>query len=137
MPGPALYGPTGPFTRRMLATILAGQSLVVFFGALVARAVADAAGDEGLATTYFWVGTGVAALAVVAAGVQRRPWGVTVGWVVLVLTALSAFVVPMMLVAALIFGALWVTSLVQGPRIEAEQERRRREAEEQGTPEEG
>jgi len=49
----------------------------------------------------------------------RRPWGITLGWVLQLATLLSAFVVPMMLVVGLIFGALWVTALVQGVKMDA------------------
>jgi hypothetical protein len=44
MRGIVLHGTTGKFTWRMLATVLAGQSLCLFFGALVARAVLRGAG---------------------------------------------------------------------------------------------
>ena len=60
----------------------------------------------------------------VAAGLMRRPWGVTLGWVVQALTLLSALVVPMMLVVGLFFLALWVTCLVKGAQIDAEMARR-------------
>jgi hypothetical protein len=36
------------------------------------------------------------------------------GWVLQVATFASAFVVPLMLLAGLLFGALWLTALVQG-----------------------
>jgi hypothetical protein len=55
---------------------------------------------------------------------MRRPWGVTVGWVVQALTLLSALVVPMMLVVGLFFLALWVTCLVKGAQVDAEMARR-------------
>ena len=117
--GLVFYGATGKFTWRMLATVLAGQSIVVFFGALVARAVAAAGPDVERSGTYLAVGTGLAVLCVVAAGSLRRPWGVTLGWIVQAATLASAVIVPMMLVAGLVFLALWVASLVQGGRVDA------------------
>jgi hypothetical protein len=121
MAGLVFYGTTGKFTWRMLATVLAGQSIVIFFGALVARAVAATGADADRATTYLVLGTGLAALAIVAAGTLRRPWGVTLGWFVQVATLLSAFVVPLMVVGGVIFLALWIVCLVKGGRIDAEQ----------------
>jgi hypothetical protein len=112
------YGATGKFTWRMGATVLAAQSIIVFFGALVARAIGAAGGDRG-ATAYLLVGTGLAVLCLVAAGLMRRPFGVTLGWLLQLVTFLCAFVVPMMVVVGLIFTALWVTCLWQGQRIDA------------------
>ncbi|HET7397897.1 MAG TPA: DUF4233 domain-containing protein [Intrasporangium sp.] len=125
MSGLTLHGTTGRFTWRMLATVLAGQSVIVFFGALVGRAVAATGPDGGRSTAYLLVGTGIALLCLVAAGLLRGPWGVTLGWLVQALTLLSALVVPMMLAAGVIFLALWVVSLVQGARVDASEEQRR------------
>ncbi|ADU48719.1 DUF4233 domain-containing protein [Intrasporangium calvum] len=115
------YGETGRFTWRMLATVLVGQSISVFFGALVARAVAATGPDSQRSTTYLLVGTGLAILGVLAAGLLRRPFGVTLGWLVQLLTLASALIVPAMLVVGIIFLVLWVTCLVMGSRIDAAQ----------------
>ncbi len=115
------YGTTGKFTWRMLATVLGGQSLCVFFGALVARAIAASDGDGGRSTAYLLVGSGLALLCILGAGTLRRPWGLTLGWLVQAATFASALVVPMMLAVGLIFSALWVTCLVQGTRIDRAQ----------------
>ena len=123
MRGLVLYGQTGKFTWRMLATVLVGQSICVFFGALVARAVAATGEDADRSTAYLLVGTGLAVLCIVAAGLLRRPWGVTLGWLVQLATIASAVIVPMMLVVGLVFLALWVTCLVQGARIDTMQAR--------------
>jgi hypothetical protein len=128
MRGIVLHGTTGKFTWRMLATVLAGQSLCLFFGALVARAVTASDGDPGRGTAYLVAGSALAVLCVLAAGTLRRPWGVTLGWVVQALTLASAVVVPMMFLVGLIFLALWVTCLVQGARVDAVQAEREREA---------
>jgi len=117
------YGMTGKFTWRMLATVLVGQSIAVFFGALVARAIAATGPDVGRATTYLLVGSALALLCIVAAGMLRHPLGLTLGWVAQVLTLVSAFVVPAMLVVGVIFLALWLVCLVQGGRIDGAQRR--------------
>lgn len=120
----SFYGQTGRFTFRMLATVLGGQSICILLGALVARGVSAAGDGEGRSTTYLLVGFGLGALCVVAAGLMRRPYGLTLGWVVQVLTLLSALVVPMMLVVGLFFLALWITCLVKGSQVDAEMARR-------------
>ena len=117
------YGGLGTFSWRMLATVLAGQSVVVFFGALVARALASAGGD-GRSGTWLAVGSGLAALCLVGAATMRRPWGVTLGWAIQVLTLASAVVVPAMILVGLLFLALWVLCMVQGRRVDALQARR-------------
>jgi hypothetical protein len=127
-----LYGTTGKFTWRMLATVLGGQAVCILLGALVARGVTAVGDDPGRSTAYLVVGFGLAALAVVAAGAMRRPWGLTLGWLVQALTLLSAVVVPMMLVVGLFFLALWITCLVKGAQIDAEVARRDAVAREQG-----
>ena len=118
------YGTTGKFTWRMLATVLGGQSICILLGALVARGVTAADDGGGRSTAYLLVGFGLGALCVVAAGLMRRPWGVTLGWVVQALTLLSAAIVPTMLVVGLFFLALWVTCLVKGTQVDAEMARR-------------
>lgn len=114
------HGQTGKFTFRMLATVLGGQSICILLGALVARAIAATDSGGGSSTAYLVVGLGLGALCIVAAGLMRRPWGVTLGWVVQGLTLLSALVVPLMLVVGIFFLTMWVTCLIQGARIDAE-----------------
>lgn len=125
MKGIVFYGALGKFTWRMLATVLAGQGIAVFLGALVARGMAASEGDSGSA--WLWVGTGLSVLCFLAAGVMRRPWGVTLGWLIQVATFAATFVVPAMLIVGFIFLVLWVGSLVGCYRVEREQERRQRE----------
>ncbi|QGN56906.1 DUF4233 domain-containing protein [Nostocoides sp. HKS02] len=117
MRGVVFYGALGKFTWRMLATVLAGQGVVVFLGALVARGLASANGDQR-GNAWLWVGVGLAVLCVAAAGLMRRPWGVTLGWVIQAATFASAVVVPAMLGVGLIFLVLWVGSLVLCQRVE-------------------
>ena len=124
------YGRTGRFTWRMGATVLAAQSVLVFFGALVARALA-AARDSGAATAYLLVGSALAVVCLLAAGLMRSPVGVTLGWLVQLACFATALVVPFMALVGLIFGTLWVVCLVQGHRIDQSQ---RRWAQEQTPP---
>lgn len=113
-----VWGRLGTFRWRMLAVVLAAQSILIFFGALVARGLAIAGGDSAQGDRLLWVGSGVALLAIVAAGLMRTPLGVTLGWLVQVLTWASAVIVPAMIAVGLIFTGLWVWSMVSGARIE-------------------
>ena len=111
------YGVPGKMTRRLAAVVIATQGLAVFFGALVARALA-AVEDPRAAGTFLLMGSLLALLCVLDAALLRRPWGVTLGWVLQVATLACALIVPMMLPVGLVFGALWLTTLVQGRRMD-------------------
>ena len=113
-----LYGTQGKFTFRLLAMALFGQAIILSFFALVARgnAIADDRPDDG--QQLLWVGLGLALLALVASGLMRRPFGVTLGWLVQALTWASAVVVPAMIGVAVVFTALWVLLLLQGSKID-------------------
>jgi len=113
-----LYGTQGKFTFRLLAMALFGQAVILSFFALVARgnAIADGRPDDG--QQLLWVGLGLALLALVASGLMRRPFGVTLGWLVQALTWASALLVPAMIGVAVVFTALWVLLLLQGSKID-------------------
>lgn len=114
-----LYGQQGKLTFRLLAVVLVGQAIVLSFFALVARAqaIADGRPDDG--SRLLWVGMGLALAAVVAGGLMRRPYGITLGWLVQLATWLSAVLVPAMVGVAVVFTALWVLLLVQGVKADA------------------
>jgi Ni/Fe-hydrogenase subunit HybB-like protein len=116
--GSLLYGRQGKFTFRLLAVALFGQAVVLSFFALVARANAIAADRPDDGRTLLWVGLGLSALALVAAALMRTPIGLTLGWVVQLLTWLSGVVVPMMIAVGLVFTGLWVLLLVQGRKVD-------------------
>ncbi|MCA0436635.1 MAG: DUF4233 domain-containing protein [Austwickia sp.] len=114
---PPLGGPQRKMTRRLAAVVLGSQAPVVLFGAVGARALADASG-HGAATTYLWVGVGLAVACALVAGLLRTPVGVSLGWLVQVATLLCGFVVPVMVVIGVIFGGLWWVALAQGVRLD-------------------
>ncbi len=113
------YGTLGKFTWRMVAVVLAAEALVVSFGALVAWSLAGTGDAKDRANAYLLVGMGIAALAIVAAGLLRRPIGVTLGWLVQILALGSAVVVPIMLFVGGVFAALFITCLVQGHKLDS------------------
>ncbi|MGB8382285.1 MAG: DUF4233 domain-containing protein [Dermatophilaceae bacterium] len=133
MRGLVFFGRTGTFTWRMGATVLAAQSIAVFFGALVARGV-SLAQSSGPATAYLLVGSALALLCLIAAGLMRSPVGVTLGWIIQLATFVSAVVVPLMAAVGVIFTALWVTCLVQGARIDEAQARWAAQADQEQSP---
>jgi hypothetical protein len=114
--GPALYGVQGKMTRRLLGVVLGTQGLAVFFGALVSRGLALASGPKP--SRSFLLISALAILFIANAALLRRSWAVTLGWLLQVATLACALVVPTMLVVELLFGALWVTALVQGHKMD-------------------
>jgi Protein of unknown function (DUF4233) len=112
------YGVPGTMTRRLAGVVIGTQGLAVFFGALVARALA-AAGGLHTSGSFLLIGSLLAVLCLLDAGLLRRPWGVTVGWVLQIATLACAFIVPVMLLVGLLFGVLWITALVQGANMDA------------------
>jgi hypothetical protein len=125
--GLVFYGKLGKFTFRMGAVVLGTQSVIVFFGALVAWGLARAEGT-GAPTAYLLVGSLLAVLCIVAAGLMRSPIGVTFGWLIQLACFASAVIVPMMAFVGVIFGALWVICLIQGHKIDAAARQREVEA---------
>ncbi len=53
-----------------------------------------------------------------AAALTRRRAGILLGWVAQLATFAYALIVPMMVVVGLIFGGLWVVSIVQGRKMD-------------------
>jgi hypothetical protein len=111
------YGVPGKMTRRLLGVVIGTQGLVVFFGALVARALAATEGSD-TSGSFLAVGSVLAVLCILDAGLLRRPWGITAGWVLQVATFACALIVPAMLLVGLLFGGLWLTALVQGHNMD-------------------
>ncbi|MEO6143501.1 MAG: DUF4233 domain-containing protein [Dermatophilaceae bacterium] len=108
-----VYGVPGKMTRRLAGVVLGAQGLAVFFGALVARALSAANGNQ-TSNTALVAGSLLAVLCVLDAGLLRWSWGVTLGWVLQIATLATAFIVPAMLLVGVLFGALWLTALIQG-----------------------
>ncbi|HAQ60238.1 MAG TPA: DUF4233 domain-containing protein [Microbacterium sp.] len=105
-------------TAQLASVVLGFESIVVFLGGLAVyglKVLPDSLPD--------WVGvvagSAVAVVMIVTAGFVNKPAGIATGWVLQVIVALSAFLVPAMLVIALIFGGMWAYAAIQGPRIEA------------------
>jgi hypothetical protein len=115
--GLTTYGVPGKMTRRLAAVVLGTQGLAVFFGALVARALAAAEGSDG-SGSFLLVGSLLAVLCILDAGLLRQPWGITVGWVLQLATLACAVIVPSMVLVGVVFGGLWLTALVQGHKMD-------------------
>ena len=113
----SFYGIPGKMTRRLLGVVIGTQCLAVFFGALVARSLAAVDGSH-TSSSFLLIGSLLAVLCILDARLLRRPWGITLGWVLQIATLTCAFIVPVMLLVGLLFGALWLTAIVQGGNMD-------------------
>ncbi len=113
-----VVGRQGKFTFRLLAIALVGQAVILSFFALAARANAVAADRPDDGQTLLWVGLGLSALALLAAASMRTSFGITLGWVVQLLTWVSGVIVPVMVAVGLVFTGLWVLLLLQGRKVD-------------------
>ncbi len=102
---------------------------ILFFEALlVALAIPVAVVADGKGPGAAWVLAVVALALLLAAGMARRPRGVTVGWVLQGVVLATGLLVPAMLAVGLIFLAVWIVAVVYGgkaDRIAAERSAQR------------
>jgi hypothetical protein len=97
----------------MCAAVLGFEAIVLGLSAPVMIAVADVRPAAALGGAL-----GLAALALVAAGLLRRPWAYGLGHIVQVGALALGLVVPVMFVLGAIFAALLVAAIVLGRRVE-------------------
>ncbi|SNC71680.1 Protein of unknown function [Kytococcus aerolatus] len=113
-----LVGPLGKMSRRFAAVTLFFQSFALFFGALAVRGLAHARGDD-FSTWYLVGGCVLAVLCLVTMVLLKSRPGVTVGWLLQLLTLACALVEPAMLAVGVIFLVIWVLALWQGDKMDA------------------
>jgi hypothetical protein len=100
--------------KRILASsVLCFEAPCVFFGGLVAKDLTDLSTAAAVGGA-----SAIAVLCLLVAGLLGRPGGYALGSILQVVILATGFVVPAMFVVGVLFGALWVTALVQGGRLE-------------------
>ncbi|MDO9379054.1 MAG: DUF4233 domain-containing protein [Nocardioidaceae bacterium] len=109
---------------RLCAATLGFEAVVIALATPVMIAVEDV--PVALALV---VGLGLAVLAIVAAGMLRRPGGFVVGHAVQVGAVAMGFLVPAMFFVGAMFAALWIAAHLIGRRIETDRARWAAEAE--------
>ncbi|WP_462418004.1 DUF4233 domain-containing protein [Kytococcus sp. Marseille-QA3725] len=112
-----VVGPLGKMSRRFAGVTLFFESFAVFFGALAARGLAHAHGDDR-ATTYLVGGSALAVACLVTMVVLKRTWGVTLGWLLQLIVVASGFVLPAMFVVGAIFLGIWLGALYWGHKMD-------------------
>lgn len=111
-----------------LASIVLGfESLVVFLGGLAIYGLK--ALPEPIEPWWGVVaGIVMAVLMLVTTRFLRYPWGIWLGWVLQIVVALGAFLVPALGIVALIFGAMYAYATIKGGALD------RRNAQRAATP---
>jgi hypothetical protein len=99
----------------MCATMLALQCIVLGLSTPVLITIADVGTATGLI-----IGLGLAASALVVAGLLRYEWAYYAGFAVQAATLALGFVIPVMFVLGVVFGALYTGAYLLGRKIEAD-----------------
>ena len=107
--------------RMMCASVLGFQSIVLGLTTPVMIMVEDISTPVALS-----LGLGLAAAALVIAGMLRFEWAYYLGFALQLATLVLSVVVPLLIVLAVIFAALYTTAFVLGRKIEREQAERER-----------
>lgn len=93
--------------RGIFAATLALESIVVLLSLLVLSKFGDGATVAGVSVIV-----GLAVAMVVAAGLQRRPWGLALALVLQVAMVACGLLVPVLGVLGVVFALVWVGLLL-------------------------
>ncbi|MBA3266599.1 MAG: DUF4233 domain-containing protein [Nocardioidaceae bacterium] len=97
----------------MCAAVLAFQSIVLGLATPVLITI-----EEVPKAVSLTVGLGLAVAALVIASLLRAEWAYFLGFALQLAALALGFVVPVMVVLGLLFGALWTAAYLLGKRIE-------------------
>ncbi|CAH0137923.1 hypothetical protein SRABI76_00466 [Microbacterium oxydans] len=110
--------PQRSLVQKLAPVVLGFEAIVVFLAGLTVFGLKTL--PAGIPQWWGIVGGAVVALACIAlAGMITKPWAITAGWVIQVIIALSAFLVPAILLVVLIFGGMWGYATIMGARLDA------------------
>ncbi|MFS0732902.1 DUF4233 domain-containing protein [Microbacterium sp. 1P10UB] len=97
--------------------VLAFESVVVFLAGLVVFGLK--ALPESIPAWWGIVGGAVMAVLMIAvSGVLRHRWGIILGWILQIIVALAAFLVPAIAFVAIIFGGMWAYATIKGASLD-------------------
>ena len=101
--------------RGMCAAVLSLEAITL---GLTTPVMISVAGVD--AATALWTGLGLAVACLLLAGLLRREWAYSLGWVIQGAAIGLGFVIPLMFVLGGIFAALWASAYFLGIKIERE-----------------
>ncbi|WP_259461121.1 MULTISPECIES: DUF4233 domain-containing protein [unclassified Microbacterium] len=110
--------PPRTLVQKLAPIVLGFEAIVVFLVGLTIFGLKTLpAGIE-----QWWgivAGAAVGVACILVAGMITRPWAITAGWVIQVIIALAAILVPAVLLVVLIFGGMWAYATIMGARLDA------------------
>ncbi|MEV4738386.1 MULTISPECIES: DUF4233 domain-containing protein [unclassified Microbacterium] len=110
--------PPRTLVQKLAPIVLGFESIVVFLAGLTIFGLKTL--PAGIPQWWGIVAGGVVGLAcIVVAGMITKPWAITAGWVIQVVIALSAILVPAILLVVVIFGGMWAYATIMGARLDA------------------
>ena len=101
--------------RGMCAAVLSLEAITL---GLTTPVMISVAGVD--TATALWIGLGLAVACLLLAGMLRREWAYSLGWVIQGAAVGLGFVIPLMFVLGGIFALLWGTADFLGRKIERE-----------------
>ena len=101
--------------RGMAAAVLSLEAITLGLTTPVMISVADI--DTA---TALWIGLGLAVACLLLAGMLRKEWAYSLGWVIQGAAIGLGFVIPLMFVLGGIFALLWGSAYFLGRKIERE-----------------
>ena len=105
--------------QKLGAVVLGFEAIVVFLAGLTIFGL-DALPAAIPAWWGIVAGSVIAVLMIVTAGIIQHPFAIHVGWVLQGVVAAMAFIVPAILLVALVFGLMWGYATIAGARIDAQ-----------------
>jgi hypothetical protein len=115
-PAPRVRRPRGA-AESLASIVLAFESIIAFLGGLVIYGLR--ALPEPIAPWWGIVaGTVVAVLMILTTRFLRYRWGIAFGWLLQVVVALGAFLVPALAIVALIFGGMYAYATIKGAALD-------------------
>lgn len=107
--------------RVLCSSVLGIEAIVI----LLATSLVASSGQTDRPAVAWVAGVVLMALLLLAAGALRRPWGLTLGWILQAIVMASALLVGWtMLVVGAIFVVLWWLAIQNGSRVDALRARR-------------
>lgn len=117
---PPARAPRPPRTlvQKLAPIVLGFESIVVFLAGLTIFGLRTL--PDGIPQWWGIVGGAVVGLACIAiAGMITRSWAIAAGWVIQAIIALSAILVPAILLVVVVFGGMWGYATIMGARLDA------------------
>jgi len=108
------------FTQAVLGL----QALAAVFAATFVSGMANAGAVKASQGAIWGLGLWLMVMLGYAAGQQKKPWGLWLGWVLQAPLILGAFIDPAIAIIGVMFLALWIAALRIGGRIDRERAER-------------